>query len=85
VSVATHLGLDSAGTALVELEREWASLVAEFPRLARAGDFPSLRDWLAAARPAEAGDVLHALATLGSPSGAITSPRATPCRRPATN
>jgi hypothetical protein len=31
--------------------------------------FKSLRDWLAAARPAEADDVLHALAILGSPSG----------------
>ena len=69
MSVATHLGLDPAGTALVELEQEWASWVAQFPRLARAGDFPSLRDWLAAAKPAEADDVLHALATLGSPSG----------------
>jgi hypothetical protein len=69
VSVATHLDLDPAGTALVELEHEWASWVAQFPRLARAGDFPSLRDWLAAAKPAEADDVLHALATLGSPSG----------------
>ena len=70
MSVATHLGLDPDGIALVELEREWASWVAQFPQLARAGDFPSLRDWLvAAASPAEADGVLHALATLGSPSG----------------
>ena len=69
MSVATHLGLDPAGTALVELEREWASWVAQYSRLARAGDIRSLRDWLAAASPAEADNVLHALATLGSPSG----------------
>jgi hypothetical protein len=69
VSVATYLGLDPTGTALVELEQEWASWLAQFPQLARAGDIRSLRDWLAAASPAEADDVLHALATLGSPSG----------------
>ena len=47
--------------------------VAQFPRLARAGDFQSLRDWLAAARPAEADDVLHALAISGHRRVATTS------------
>jgi hypothetical protein len=51
MSVATHLGLDPASTALVELERPWACWVEQFPTLARAGDLQSLRGWLAAADP----------------------------------
>ena len=70
MSVATHLGLDPASTAFIELEQHWAAWVDQFPRLARAGDFHALRGWLAAAEPAEADEVLHTLATLGSPSGA---------------
>ena len=75
MSVATHLGLDPASTAFIELEQHWAAWVDQFPRLARAGDFHALRGWLAAAEPAEADEVLHTLATLGSPSGATTSPQ----------
>src|SRR5215207_2929916 len=70
MSVATHLGLDPASTAFIELELHWAGWVEQFPRLAQAGDFHTLRGWLAAAEPAEADEVLHTLATLGSPSGA---------------
>jgi hypothetical protein len=70
MSVATQLGLDPASTPFVELEQNWACWVDQFPRLARAGDLRSLRGWLAAAEPAEADEVLHTLATLGSPSGA---------------
>src|SRR5829696_9331092 len=69
MSVATHLGLDPVSTAFIELEQHWAGWADQFPRLARAGDFHSLRGWLAAAEPAEADEVLHTLATLGSPSG----------------
>jgi hypothetical protein len=70
MSVATHLGLDPASTAIVGLEQRWAGWVDQFPRLARAGDLGSLRGWLAAAGAAEADEVLHTLAALGSPSGA---------------
>ena len=70
MSVATYLGLDAASTAFIELELHWAGWVDQFPRLARAGDLRSLRGWLAGAEPAEADEVLHTLATLGSPSGA---------------
>lgn len=69
MSVATQLGLDPASTALVELEQHWASWVDQFPPLARAGDLRSFRGWLAAVEPAEADEVLHTLATLGSSSG----------------
>jgi hypothetical protein len=70
MSVATHLGLDPASTAFLDLEQHWGAWVEQFPRLARAGEFHALRGWLAAAEPAEADEVLHTLATLGSPSGA---------------
>ena len=70
MSVATHLGLEPASTAFIELELHWAGWVDQFPRLARAGDLRSLRGWLAAAEPAEADEVLHTLATFGSPWGA---------------
>jgi hypothetical protein len=70
MSVATHLGLNPATTAFIELEKHWACWVDQFPRLARAGEFHALRGWLAAAQPTEADEVLHTLATLGSPSGA---------------
>jgi hypothetical protein len=69
MSVATHLALEPASPAFIELELHWAAWVDQFPRLARAGDFHALRGWLAAAEPAEADEVLHILATLGSPSG----------------
>ena len=70
MSVATHLGLGPASTAFIDLEQHWGAWVDQFPRLARARDFHMLRGWLAAAEPAEADEVLHTLATLGSPSGA---------------
>jgi hypothetical protein len=70
MSVATHLNLDPASTAFIELEQHWTGWVEQFPRLAGAGEFHALRGWLAAAEPAEADEVLHTLATLGSPSGA---------------
>jgi hypothetical protein len=70
MSVATHLGLDPASLALAELEPPWTSWVDQFAPLARACDLHSLRGWLAAAEPAEADEVLHILATLGSPWGA---------------
>ena len=38
MSVATHLGLDPASTAFIELEQHWAAWVEQFPRLARAGE-----------------------------------------------
>src|SRR5215210_2913931 len=70
MSVATHLGLDAANTAFLDLEQHWAAWVEQFPRLAQAGEFHTLRGWLAAAQPAEADEVLHTLATLASASGA---------------
>ena len=71
MSVATHLGLDPASTAFIELEQHWGA-----PGLSSSRDWRgrvsshALRGWLAAAEPAEADEVLHTLATLGSPSGA---------------
>src|SRR5688572_13220878 len=70
MSVATHLGLEPRGTALARLEQHWACSADRFHCLARVRDPRSLPGWLAAGPRAHAGDVLHALAKVGSPSGA---------------
>jgi hypothetical protein len=71
VSLATQLGLQGEEKALlVRAKQDWTLWAARFPCLAVVGGVGSLRDWLRAAEPAAADDVLHALVTLASPSGA---------------
>jgi hypothetical protein len=70
VSLATQLGLQGEEKALlVRAKQDWTLWAARFPCLAVVGGVGSLRDWLRAAEPAAADDVLHALVTLASPSG----------------
>lgn len=70
MSVAQQLGLHSQDSELLQqARRQWTGWSRGHPALAEAGGIDGLPAWLATADPARADDVLHALATLGSPFG----------------
>jgi hypothetical protein len=70
VSVETQLGLQCKENALLmRAKQDWTPWADRFPCLSTVGGVGSLRDWLRAAEPAAADEVLHALVTLASPSG----------------
>lgn len=70
MSVAAQLGLDDEHDGLLLLAgRRWGGWVARNPGLIGVGSVAALRGWLVEAEPAEADQVLRALAQLGSPGG----------------
>ena len=69
VSVASQLGLTDLDRGLVEARSLWAEWVPLDPGLAAVPGVDGLRDWLFAAEPAAADDVLLSLVRLGSRSG----------------
>lgn len=68
-NVGYILGLDEGSELLEKARDRWAGWVAADARLDVVADFDDLRGWLVAADPADADEVLVALAMLASPDG----------------
>jgi hypothetical protein len=70
MSVAAQLGLDDpAQGMLAQARTQWPAWCGRDPRLAVVDDLLDLPEWIGSVDPEEAGEVLHRLARLGSPTG----------------
>jgi hypothetical protein len=70
MSVATQLGLsDPNQDLLVQARQQWPTWCRHYPGLAVVEDLLDLPSWLKEAEKSQADDVLHTLATMGSPRG----------------
>jgi hypothetical protein len=76
LSVVEQLGVAELAQGLAEARQLWHGWVAQDSRLASAPAVDGLPDWLMLVGIDAAGEVLHALVRIGSPSGGDCRPAA---------